>query len=115
MGYYAQSLDAYVAIRKEEAEDFIHSAESNGMFLANGSLTDNLEYQGFDWEDADDGVVEIVSFSGKWRDQEKFLQSLAPFVNDCGSIEFRGEENELWRYSFQDGEMTISEGAIIWE
>jgi hypothetical protein len=52
---------------------------------------------------------------GKWGDDEHLWKALAPFVEDGGVIEFKGEDGHYWRYVFGGGTMTEQTGTVVWE
>jgi hypothetical protein len=62
------------------------------------------------------GDVRVEWFSGgKLGDDEKLWIVLAPFVQKGGSIEWRGEDDERWRYVFTGEGMTEQRGMTVWE
>jgi hypothetical protein len=61
------------------------------------------------------GDVRVEWFSGeKWGDDEKLWTVLAPFVQKGGSIEWRGEDDERWRYVFTGEGMKEQRGMTVW-
>lgn len=68
--------------------------------------------------DFDDlGNFHFEYFEGeKWGGDEDYLyHAIAPFVNDGGLIECRGEDGAQWRYLFAEGKMTEQTGSTIWD
>lgn len=66
--------------------------------------------------DEEDGSVTIDCFEGeKWGDDEQLFQTIAPFVEDEGLIECRGEDGAQWRYAFNDGSLDEQTAKIVWE
>jgi hypothetical protein len=56
-----------------------------------------------------------VSWNGEKMGQEDlFFEALAPFISNNSFIEWRGEDNEMWRWLFKDGTMVIQKPVIFW-
>lgn len=51
----------------------------------------------------------------KWGDDETFWNALAGAIDDGSYLNFRGEEGELWQYSFKDGVLYEKRGVVTWE
>ena len=65
-----------------------------------------LERIGFDDVDTDEeGNITRLFYDGKTGQEELFLATLAPFIEDGSIIEWKGEEDERWRWVFEGGEM----------
>ena len=66
-------------------------------------------------------AVDKASDSGLWLtfeynkfhedDTEQALKRLAPYVKD-GNVDFSGDDDEHWRYEFEDGKVYYAQGAI---
>jgi len=69
------------------------------------------------YDDAGNFVIEY--FDGeKWGDDEILFDTIAPFIDGGehgGLITVHGEENEKWRYVFENGDMREEKGIIVWE
>lgn len=65
----------------------------------------------------DEGDVCDIEFNGEklGEDIDLFLNSIAPYVLDESYISFRGEEDERWRYLFENGTMVEQNGTISYE
>lgn len=58
---------------------------------------------------------EIDYFIGeKLGDDFKIFTQIAPYIED-GYIEYQGEDGDLWRYVFKDGEVNVVYPTLIWE
>ena len=64
-----------------------------------------LERLGFDVTVDEDGDITNVFYDSKLGQEELFLATLAPFIEDGSIIEWKGEEDERWRWVFEGGEM----------
>lgn len=70
----------------------------------------------YDAHEDPNGNVHLDYFNGeKWGDDEKLIQAIAPFVDEGGSIEVRGEDGAQWRYLFENGAYTEQTAKISWE
>lgn len=60
-------------------------------------------------------VYAIGTFIGEeLGDDQKVFEILSPFMND-GYIEMMGEDGDIWRWVFENGEMHIKRPSIIWD
>jgi hypothetical protein len=66
---------------------------------------------------SDDGDgIQIDYFNGdKWGDDEQFFDVIAPFVESGATIECIGEDDDHWRYVFENGQINMQEGRIVYE
>lgn len=64
--------------------------------------------------DDDYNIVGVEHVYKKLGDDEIFWNTLAPYVKDGSFIEMIGEDNEMWRWSFQNGKMTEQTAKITW-
>jgi hypothetical protein len=64
-----------------------------------------LERLGFDVTVNEDGDITNLFYDGKTGQEDLFLATLAPFIEDGSSIDWQGEEDERWRWVFEGGEM----------
>lgn len=63
----------------------------------------------------DAGDLCNVSWNGEKMGQEDlFFEAIAPWIEDDSFIEWRGEDNEMWRWLFKDGTMVIQKPIILW-
>jgi len=80
------------------------------------SAFEEWRYEG-NFDDAGNFVIEY--FDGeKWGDDEILFDTIAPFIDGGehgGLITVHGEENEKWRYVFENGDMREEKGIIVWE
>jgi len=133
MGYYINITDHYVLIPNDQKDAALTAlkamAENTDQMGGGGGRTvDSSEVQRwFSWVDMkklanaktvveafnawryefsenDDGVF-LDYFNGEKLGDDAFLwETMAPFIKDGGFIEVHGEENEYWRWKFNDGE-----------
>lgn len=79
------------------------------------SAQEILEYLRLATEiDDQSGNLRIIGFNGTMGDEEIFLNSIAPYVENDSYIEFIGEQYEMWRFHFVDGKMYYEEGYLSW-
>jgi hypothetical protein len=79
------------------------------------SVREILEALSFEVEDYGEDGLEITGYDAKSGDEEHFLRALAPFVEPGCYIEWRGEEDDMWRQEFDGQTMTTKTGTIRWE
>ena len=72
--------------------------------LANAeTLVEAFNAWRYDFVNSDDGVV-LENFEGEKLGDDAFLwETLAPFIKDGGFMEVHGEDNDYWRWKFNDG------------
>lgn len=63
------------------------------------------------------GDIVDLSFDSKTGNEDELLEAIAPFVEPGSYIEWRGEEDDIWRNGFYDGNMTTQQGRLVeqWE
>lgn len=59
-----------------------------------------------------EGQVDSMKL-GDWVTE--FLDAIAPLVKSGGFLEFRGEDDELWRWLFVSGQRVEITSTIVWE
>lgn len=80
------------------------------------SVIDILELLGFEnLQFNDDGDLIYLTYYSKIGGEENFFKSIAPFVLDNSYIDWRGEDGELWRWYFSNGEMLIKNGRVVFD
>ena len=65
---------------------------------------------GFEVREEDDGGILIFAYESKIGDEKWFFAAAAPFMS--GQFEWRGEDGEMWKWTFDDG-MMIEWSAVI--
>ena len=106
-----ESCDIYIKGMRYEDYSWVENPDDNGFT----SLLDAINAWRHDGV-IGNGDVEIYEFvGGKWGDEEQFYQTIAPFVEDGGTIEVRGEDGEHWRYLYKDGKMIEQHAVVSWE
>lgn len=68
---------------------------------------------GFDYT-VDDQWLWIDSYDSKTGAEEYFFASISHLIED-GFIEWVGEDNLAWRWSFEDSKMSYAEGRIVYD
>lgn len=104
MGYYVTGSGSYTITAAN-----LKRAQTDPVVIALPSyrfnddvLIGRLADQGFETSDPDDnGDWEVCGFEGKWRDQERLLQSLASYLE--GSFDFQGEDGDGWTIDIKNG------------
>lgn len=85
-------------------------------FVKAKSLSEALKAWRWQGSIDEEGHLYAISFSGeKLGDDEMLFRALAPFVKDGSYIEFRGEDNAMWRYVFENGKMEEKFATVTWE
>ena len=120
MGYYV-NMGVHVVIPKENIEACLETL--NGWIKGGKSWVSDKEqtdiYEAFRncrYEAGEDrnGNVLVDCFLGeKWGDDHDFYYLIAPHVKE-GSIEVFGEDEEAWRYIFEDGKIQEQFAERVW-
>lgn len=56
-----------------------------------------------------------ISFNGEKLGQDDvMLRAIAPFVEDGSYIQMQGEDGEIWRWVFRDGQLKEIQANIAW-
>lgn len=77
---------------------FFVSTENVGRVLA------VMQHQPYELKfDADGNIVDISFYGEKLGDDLKVFQKIAPYVRAGSFLEMEGEDNEIWRWVFQNG------------
>lgn len=79
------------------------------------TAADILHELGFELEVEEDGSIVFLYYNSKMGSENHFLNAIAPYVNDGGYIEWRGEDGAMWRHFFKDGKMVEQTAVITWE
>ena len=60
--------------------------------------------------------VYITDFIGeKYGEELTIHKVLAPFIEDNGYIEYRGEDGDIWRHIFKNGKASEIHPTMVWE
>lgn len=63
-----------------------------------------------------DGNFNLEDFyDSKTGNEEHFLRAIAPFSTEGSFVNFRGEDDTLFRYTVRDGELVEQIGSISWD
>ena len=91
---------------------FFVSTENVGRVLA------VMQHQPYELKFDDDGNIVDISFYGeKLGDDLKVFQKIAPYVRAGSFLEMEGEDNEMWRWVFQNGKCreVKAKVQVTWE
>ena len=89
------------------------------------TLEDLLQTLGFRTHESD-GAIHVDGYDSKVGQEDLFFFALAPFIepnhskdflamaNEPASMEWTGEDGSKWKWTFQDGGMTVWEASINW-
>jgi hypothetical protein len=134
MGYYMNQTDSKFSIKKKNLnkvvkaiqelrgkESIIDSSGRNFSwvdhdFYEKTNISDILNC--WRWEVAFDkgGNVNDITFQGeKFGDDKVLFNSIASYVQDGSYIEIVGEDNQMWRWVFQDGKCFEKYPEIKWD
>lgn len=81
------------------------------------NLTEVLEMLGFEvWKIGydDDFYYLGLGYDNKSGQEELFFKTLAKYIEDGSYIEWRGEDDYMYRWDFDDGVLKEHEGIIYW-
>lgn len=83
--------------------------------LAKNDLAGFLEHWGFETYTGADGDIHLDHYNRKTGQEEYMLQNLAPFIAPNTYMKWRGEENEMWAFIFEDGKLVEKAAKVVWE
>ena len=131
MGYCMEQRDSFFVIKKEkqeEAYDYVFDILIENLPKYGYSFVDDTElnsaktlvdiFQSFSWRPTinKNGDIGNIYFEGEKAGDESWLFcTVAPFVEDGSYIEMMGENGDLWRWIFKDGECNEVSPTIKWE
>lgn len=115
MGYYAQITDHNLRITNLDRATKLLNDEG----FPGDDFVDCLINWGYDDIEIDmNGNVNTLVFDGKYRSDDELWRTLAKVITSTGPdlpyIEWRGEDNELWRFVFDNGVMKDHTCDIVW-
>lgn len=81
------------------------------------NLQDALEAWNFSFKDDGETIEIDYDQCEKWGDQETFYNTIAPFVHEDAEVYCTGEEDDVWKYTFEDGVCHEIQGKkeVEWE
>jgi hypothetical protein len=131
MGYCMSQVESNFSIAKE---DFPHALEAMRAMAGDDVHYDWIEkarlakaktiqeaFQEWGWgvtfeDEENESNIDSISFDmEKKGSEEAMFAAIAPWVEDGSYIEMSGEENDHWKWVFQDGEMKEKNGTIVWK
>lgn len=77
------------------------------------SLVDIISELGFDVEENEHGICNVW-YDSKTGNEETFFSALAPYVSNGSYIVWHGEDDTMWVWCFDDGEMVEKPAYISW-
>lgn len=77
------------------------------------SVAEVLDMLGFETKILPEGT-RIVGYDSKTGQEELFLATIAHFVEPGSSIDWRGEDDAVWRYAFDGTRMQVLEGRLTY-
>jgi len=138
MGYYINCMEASFHIKKENFAPALAAIKVAGAKKA-GKKSGGQYQNHWSWIDMDtvanaaelkdfleearwipsfdpDGNITCVSFDGeKLGSEDEWLKVLAPWVESGSYIQCSGEEDAIWRWTFNGGHMVEVSGSYTWE
>lgn len=72
---------------------------------------------GFDWEIGGEGDDELLltAYDKKSGNEEDFLAAVAPFVRPGSTMEWRGEDGEMWQDTFDGTTVRSKQGRVVYD
>lgn len=62
-----------------------------------------------------DDLMYLEAYDSKAGAEDHFLEAVAPFVTPDSYIEWRGEDDEVWRQDFDGRSMLVRQGKVVFE
>ena len=93
--------------------------KTDGLFHVSpersGLVAAKLKQFGYHWDfDADGGIEDVWPKGDNLTSDLELFQEIAPYVEEGGFLEFRGEDDSMWRWVFYDGECYEINAIITW-
>lgn len=111
MGYNAYMLDFNFKIAER---NMAYARELLGSEYKGGDIVDALMDCGFGVERVEGGVDALWWEGDKYPSYiEDVLSKIAPAVEDGSYLDFIGEDTCIWELRFENGEMTVKDGKIV--
>ena len=71
---------------------------------------------GFDWEfDPDTDDFRLTNYDSKTGAEDHFLDAIAPFVRPGSTLEWRGEEGEMWIEKYDGKTVSRFDGRVVYD
>jgi len=123
MGYSAHSPDCSFRIPADKLDDARRAVVTHDSFYGNenaetlgAALEDWLAWElELDEKTGDAVGIRIMDGSTKVTDEEDMFGALAPFVEAGSWIEMVGEDNCLWRWTFDGEKCHETYPEIVWD
>ena len=131
MGYCVSMRDASFKIKRKNYAVCLQAIKDMDVNEGNGSggfswvggeevvqakiLKDAFEAWRWSIEENKTGIVSICFEGEKLGDDAQLFRAIAPYVESGSFIEMSGEDGELWRYQFNNGEFNEHGVTLDWE
>lgn len=114
MGYSIQQRDSEFSIRPENVAPAFEALMEHIAEELKDATDLRQALLSFNWET--DKTYTWLWFTGdRYSEYYPLIFSLlAPFVTSGSWVEMQGQEGEIWRWEFTDGEVYEQEGIIAW-
>ena len=128
MGYYMYMEESTVIIRKEYVEDVVKSLKefvqnanrlswiNSRVVLESESIEEIFDEIRYELTKYENGDYLIENFIGeKLGSDFKIFGSIAKYIEDGQYIEMNGEDGDMWRWIFKNGECKEIHPKISWD
>lgn len=78
------------------------------------SAEEIIKYLGFTTEMSEKGLTISEFEENKVGDEKHFFEALAPLSDPTSHLEWRGSDNEMWRWEIREGKMIELTAKIVW-
>jgi hypothetical protein len=135
MGYYVQLTNSTVKIpakhlnqcfealkKLNTRDDLKFGGNGHGRWFSwmpadydktTSSALEILDLVGYECRYDEDLNLVIEYYDNKAGCEDVFIQALAPFIPEGQLLEWRGEDGAMYRFTFRDKKMYLSEGEIV--
>lgn len=144
MGYYVDITECQIFIKKEDFDSCykamcelnkLDDLKTGGSWSSDGkhnekwfswmdknypdkckTMEDILYELGFEALAFDnDGNLVDLCYNNKIGSEDLFFNSISPWVKSGSYINWVGEDNSTWQYSFNNGSMSVKTGRIVFQ
>ena len=111
---FKKALEVLKLLAKTKPE--LGRVDTTQIILYSETLEDALNECRYGCKFDKDGNIQNVFFNGeKMGDDDTIFKTIAPFVQDGSFLEFKGEDNNHWRWVFKKGQMMEINPRTVWE
>jgi len=126
MGYCMTQQEQSFFVAKEHHEAALEAIKANAKYLKCWIDTDRLlEAKTLEdalfiarWDaniDAEGNISDIWFHREKLGDEDALFQVIAPYVKEGSYIQMCGEDNSMWRWTFNGKECVEIQAHVSWE